>query len=85
VKIACGHNTRAADAEELINEVDSLLYRVMENLIPEVDRGDERDEPQVSYNRDDRKINFFGPKKYFDNFRSDEKAMKQLRERQPKE
>ncbi|KEY75229.1 hypothetical protein S7711_07143 [Stachybotrys chartarum IBT 7711] len=84
VKMACGHNTRAADAEELIDDVDLMLYRVMENLVEEKDRGDERGEPQISYSREDMKIKFFGPKKYFEGFRSDKDAMKSLRERQIK-
>jgi hypothetical protein len=83
--MACGHNTPAADAEELINEVDLMLYRVMENLVPAIDQGDERGELQIAYRRDDAKIKFFGPKKYFEEFRSDEEAMKRLRERHAKE
>jgi hypothetical protein len=83
--MACGHNTRAADAEELIGDVDSMLYRVMANLVQEIDRGDERGEPQVSYRRDDSKINFFGPKRYFEEFRNNKEAMRRLRERQTKD
>jgi hypothetical protein len=85
VKMACGHNTRAADAEELIDSVDLMLFCVMENSVQEIDQGDERGEPQISYTKDDRKINFFGPKRYFEDFRSDGEAMKRLRERQTKE
>jgi hypothetical protein len=82
--MACGHNTRAADAEELIDEVDLMLYQVMENLVPEINQGDKRGELQVAYRRDDAKIKFFGPKRYFEEFRSDEEAMKRLRERHDK-
>ncbi|KAH8893616.1 Metallo-hydrolase/oxidoreductase [Thozetella sp. PMI_491] len=81
VKMACGHSTCAADAEELIDDVDSMLYRVMENLVPENDWGEWRGEPLIQYKREDGKINFAGPRGRFEEFRSDEKAMERLRER----
>lgn len=33
VKMAYGHGTRAGDTEELIDIVDSILYRIMENMV----------------------------------------------------
>ena len=62
-----------------------MLYRVMEQLVQGIDRGDQRGEPLVIYKREDSKINFLGPKRCFEELRSDEEAMKRLRERQAKE
>lgn len=84
VKMACGHNTRAADAEVLLEEVDEMLYAVMTKQFEEIDRGDERDQQQISFQRGDLKIKFFGPKKYFEDFRGDQEAMKRLQDRQDK-
>jgi glyoxylase-like metal-dependent hydrolase (beta-lactamase superfamily II) len=84
VKMACGHNTRAADAETLLNEVDEMLYGVMMKKFKEIDRGEERDQQQVSFQRDDLKIKFFGPKQYFEDFRDIPAAMQSLADRQSK-
>jgi hypothetical protein len=78
--MACGHNTCAADAEDFIIDVDASLLRAMENLVQERVVEDGR----VAYTREDRKINFLGPRERFEELKNDEGAMKRLRERQSK-
>src|SRR4051812_42310880 len=72
VKIACGHITSTSDAQQLINDVDLFLHRVLENMVDVKDQGVFRDEPLISYEREDGKISFLGPKRHFDEFRDDD-------------
>lgn len=82
VKIACGHKSSASDAQQLIGEVDEFLYHVLEKKIePKVPGYSFRDEPLVSYKREDGRLSFVGPRKLFDGFREDEEAMQALRKR----
>ncbi|RYP40805.1 hypothetical protein DL767_001451 [Monosporascus sp. MG133] len=69
------------DGEQLLGDVDLFLYHVSEGIVEENPQGTFRDEQLVSYNREDGKINFIGPKKLFEAFRSDETAMDAIRKR----
>lgn len=69
VKMACGHNTSAVDAKDLVHEVERFLSKVRRGLIEQHDRGEKRGIPFVGYERDDGRISFVGPKEIFDNFR----------------
>jgi hypothetical protein len=51
------------------------------NEVKEEDKGIKRDEVSISYERDDGKISFLGPKRHFDDFRADDAALVTLRER----
>jgi hypothetical protein len=81
VKIACGHTSSASDAEQLIDEVDLFLYQVAEGMVEARERGTFRDEAVTSYDRQDGKISFIGPKKLFDAFKLDSTAVQALRKR----
>ncbi|RYP62584.1 hypothetical protein DL769_007254 [Monosporascus sp. CRB-8-3] len=63
-------STNDADGEQLLDDVDLFLYHVAEGIVEENPQGTFRDEQLVSYNREDGKINFIGPKKLFEAFRS---------------
>lgn len=82
VQIACGHITSASDAQQLISDVDAFLYQVLENRAPSKYQGKFRDEPLISYDREDGKISFIGPKELFDGIRKDGDTMRAIRERQ---
>lgn len=69
VKMACGHDTFAADAEDLVHEVERFFSKVRRGLIERQDRGEKRGIPYVGYVRDDGRISFVGPKELFDNLR----------------
>ncbi len=80
--MACGHTTSGSDAQQLISGVDLFLYQVLEYMVDSKDQGQFRDEPLISYDREDGKISFMGPKRLFDEFREDGEAMQAIRERQ---
>ena len=80
--MACGHITSASDAQQLIDEVDLFLHRLLESMVNAKDQGRFRDEPLISYEREDGKVSFLGPKKLFEEFRDDDAAMQAIRERQ---
>jgi len=82
VKIACGHITSTSDAQQLINNVDMFLYQVTENMVDSKDQGEFRDEQLISYDREDGRISFMGPKRLFDEFRKDSDAVHAIRNRQ---
>jgi hypothetical protein len=87
VKIACGHITSTSDAQELISDVDMfletcLLCQVIENMIDSKDQGEFRDEQLISYDREDGRVSFMGPRRLFDEFRKDSDAVQAIRNRQ---
>ncbi|KAK0703655.1 hypothetical protein B0T26DRAFT_815474 [Lasiosphaeria miniovina] len=59
-----------------------FLCQVIEGMVDSQDQGEFRDEPLISYDREDGKISFIGPKKLFDEFRKDREAVRAIRERQ---
>lgn len=71
VKMACGHNTSAADAEEFVTEVEAFLSKVKRGLVEPQDRGEARGFKLVGYDREDGRISFLGPKQLFDGARVD--------------
>lgn len=71
VKMACGHVTSAADAEEFVGEVQSFLDQVRRGLVAPQDRGETRGFPLVGFERGDGRISFLGPKELFDGFRTE--------------
>ncbi|KAH7024956.1 beta-lactamase-like protein [Microdochium trichocladiopsis] len=82
VTMACGHATRDADAEKLIEDVELFLCRL---LIGEV-KGNALDElfrehDLTAYKETGCKINFLAPEKVFDQFRKNEQGMRHVRER----
>jgi hypothetical protein len=58
-----------------------FLYYVAENLIEPKNRGAARGEPPVEYDKEDGKMSFLGPKELFEELRTDESAMKVIRDR----
>jgi len=82
VQIAYGHITSASDAEQLISNVDTFLYQVLKNRAPSKDQGKFRDEPLISYDREDGKISFIGLKMLFNGIRKDGDTIRAIRERQ---
>jgi len=73
-KMACGHVTSGADAEELLEEVQVFFDKVVDGSAQERDKGDWRDEKMVAFERADGKISFQGPKKLFDAYRKEVKG-----------
>ena len=51
-------------------------------MIDSNDQGKFREESLISYDREDGKISFIGPKRLFDEIRKDHDAMRAVRERQ---
>lgn len=82
VKIACGHNTYNADAEELLNGVDLFLYHVVQGWVEPGRSETSRDELTQSFDREDGKISFHGPVRLFEDFRNDPVAMAGISGRQ---
>jgi glyoxylase-like metal-dependent hydrolase (beta-lactamase superfamily II) len=82
VKIACGHNTYDADAEELIDGVDSLLFYVIQGWVEPCRFENVRDEITLSFEREDGKLSFHGPARFFEDFRNDDAAMGAISARQ---
>ena len=82
MKIASGHITSASDAQQLINDVDLFLHRVVENMVEAKDQGMFRDELLISFEREDGKVSFLGPKRLFDEFRDNDATMQAIRGRQ---
>jgi glyoxylase-like metal-dependent hydrolase (beta-lactamase superfamily II) len=82
VKIACGHNTYDADAEDLLGAVDSLLYHVVQGLVESGRSEISRDELTQSFEGEDGKISFLGPVRLFEDFRNDPNAMDGISGRQ---
>lgn len=72
VKMACGHTTSAADAEEFLHEVERFLSKINRGLVEPEDRGEARGVKLVGYEREDGRISFLGPKKLFDDARVDQ-------------
>lgn len=72
VKMACGHVTSAADAEEFLHEVERFFSKVRRGLVEPVDRGEARGFKLVGYEREDGRISFLGPKQLFDGARVDQ-------------
>lgn len=68
VRMACGHVTSAADAEEFVQEVETFLSKVRRGLIEPQEKGETRGIRLVGYERDDGRISFLGPKRLFDDF-----------------
>lgn len=66
--MACGHTTSAADAEQLINEVDHFLYAVAAQKIAPQDEGFILGVAFVSYKNADGRLSFIGPRRLFDEF-----------------
>ncbi|CAN8098550.1 unnamed protein product [Discula destructiva] len=66
VKMACGHNTSAADAEEFVDEVEAFFSKVRRGLVEPVDQGEARGVKLVGYEREDGRISFLGPKHLFE-------------------
>lgn len=69
VKMACGHTTSAADAEEFLDEVERFLSKVNRGLVEPEDRGEARGVKLVGYEKEDGRISFQGPKSLFDDAR----------------
>jgi len=81
VKIACGHITDSADGEEFLWEVDTTFHHCINRLL-EREKGDSfRDEPVISFEREDGRISFRALKCLFDGFRKDSAAMELLASR----
>lgn len=59
-----------------------ILYQVLENRVPSKYQRKFRDEPLISYDREDGEISFIGPKELFDGIRKDGDTMRAIRERQ---
>lgn len=68
VRMACGHVTSEADAEDFVCEVENFLSKVKRGLIEPQDKGEARGLRLVGYERDDGRISFLGPKRLFDGF-----------------
>lgn len=68
VKMACGHITQAADAEEFLGEVERFLSQVQRGLVQGRDGGDARGVKLVVFEREDGRVSFLGPKELFDAF-----------------
>jgi uncharacterized protein (DUF1786 family) len=83
VKIACGHITSDAKAAELIDAVQHFLDQVLEGQVKAKDEGIGKytQEPTVSYEREDGRLSFIGPKRIFDQTRGDDEIMATLRSR----
>lgn len=82
VRIACGHVTSASDATEILDEVDTFMYHVIQGWV-EVSKEDEfRGEVIQLFERSDGKFSFSGPKRLFDDFRADVVAMAAIERRQ---
>lgn len=69
VKMACGHNTSAADAEEFVDEVERFFSKVKRGLAEPKDQGEARGVKLVGYEREDGRVSFLGPKDLFDGAR----------------
>jgi glycine/D-amino acid oxidase-like deaminating enzyme len=79
VVMACGHNTAGANAESLLGAVDAFLWDVASG---EVEAGKEdkvRGEVTYLYEREDGRLSFRGPRRLFDEFSANGKAMEHLR------
>lgn len=72
VKMACGHITSAADAEEFVDEVEAFFSKVRRGLVEPKDRGEARGVKLVAYEREDGRVSFLGPKQLFDGARVDQ-------------
>lgn len=68
VRMACGHVTSAADAEEFVHEVETFLSKVRRGLVEPQDKGEARGYRLVGYERDDGRVSFLGPKSLFEDF-----------------
>jgi glyoxylase-like metal-dependent hydrolase (beta-lactamase superfamily II) len=68
VSIACGHITKDADAEELLDEILEFLCMVERGEVESKAWRQFRGEEEVIYERDDSKLSFGGPKSKFDKF-----------------
>jgi glyoxylase-like metal-dependent hydrolase (beta-lactamase superfamily II) len=82
VQIACGHNTYNADAEDLLRDVDSLLYRVVQGWVKSGHSETFGDELTQSFEGEDGKVSFHGPMRFFEDFRNDPIAMASISDRQ---
>jgi glyoxylase-like metal-dependent hydrolase (beta-lactamase superfamily II) len=82
VKIACGHVTSAADAGEILAEVDTFLYHVVQGWIEPSNAIVFRDETLQRFEREDGRFGFQGPKSVFDDFKADPQAMALIEARQ---
>lgn len=72
VKMACGHTTSGADAEEFLHEVERFFSKVRRGLVEPEDRGEVRGYKVVAFQREDGRISFLGPKQLFDDVRVDQ-------------
>jgi glyoxylase-like metal-dependent hydrolase (beta-lactamase superfamily II) len=79
--MACGHNTAEANAESLLGEVDAFLWDVVSGGV-EAGKVDKiRGEVTYLYEREDGRLSFRGPRRLFDEFRANGKAMEHLKKR----
>lgn len=72
VKMACGHTTSGADAEEFLHEVERFFSKVRRGLVEPEDKGEARGYKLVGYEREDGRVSFLGPKQLFDDARVDQ-------------
>ncbi|KAH7131130.1 beta-lactamase-like protein [Dactylonectria macrodidyma] len=94
VKLACGHLTKDGDAEKLLADADSFLYRITQELVEPRDAGEDKyglTEPREGgtpggdqleiYGDEGAPISFMGPKVQFKRLRESATTVAAFRER----
>lgn len=72
VKVACGHQTAGADAEETLLEVIALFKNIIMDKVPVISTRQERGEPcDLWRESDDARYSVLGPRRLIEDARSD--------------